>query len=193
MKKHLLFPLVIIATNNYGFHRDIFDVMQESMNQMEEHFKEMRQFFTESFNADETPRAERNEPQLSRDIDFKDTGLTVKIKHVANKPIEAHFNDYSLTLQHPDFSGSFAFNPKFNMLKMAIKVEKKDATESENQKSQMFFSSSQGESINIAHDIDLEKTAIDYNEDNQELSITFAYKQKRQLPINITRSHSDQE
>lgn len=193
MKKHLLLSLLTITAHSSGYHRDIFDIMQENMNSMEQHFKEMRQFFAQSFKDHDIQKTERKEPYLSHDINFNDTGLIVKIKNVANKEIDAHFNDYTLTLQHPDFSGSFVFNPKFNTLKTTMHVEQKEATESENQKSHLFFSSSQVESIHLPNSIDFEKTNLDYDENSQELTISFAYKQKKTLPINITRSNSTQQ
>jgi hypothetical protein len=187
MKKHLLLSLLITATDSHSFHRDFFGFMQESMNRMEQHLQEMRQFFEQSSKVSSQP-AERNEPHLTHPFDFNDNGLRVKIKNVSNKEIEAHFNDHTLSLQHPQFSASFLFNAKLNTLKTTIHVEQKDETESENQKSHMFFSSSQVESVRLPHDIDLEKTTIDYDENSQELTISFSYKQKQSLPINITRS-----
>lgn len=190
MKKHLLLSLLFIVVHSHGYHRDFFDLMQENINRMEQHFQDMKQFFEQS---SKTHIIERNEPQLSHDIDFNDTGLTVKIKNISNKKIDAHFNDHTLTIEHPDFSGSFIFNPKFNTLKTAIHVEQKEGTESENQKSHLFFSSSQVESIRLPNGIDLEKTTINYDEDTQELSVSFVYKQKKLLPVNITRSNSTQQ
>jgi hypothetical protein len=189
-KKHLLLPLTLltpIQNKPFPSHRWMSAMMQE----MEESFSHMRNLMEEASTESMQKSVGKDKDRMSMAIEKEPDHILLTISNINEGPIEAHFDENTVYLKHPDFNAQIRqMKDRYNRRGISFLLESKQSViqEEDSKKMQHISYSSRTEHISLEKPLLIDEPEIMYDEEQKELTVKFIYKTNKKIPVNIKKT-----